>query len=788
MSVTKRDGRKQKISFRKIEKRISNVCMRLNRNYVDASLVSQKVIVGLIPEIQTSQIDALAAETAGNLVLEHPDYSLLAARIALGSLYKITSDSFAKTAERLYNHTDQKSNRKAPLLSENVYEFIQKHGKALDAAIRYDFDSPPASNMDYFGFRTYENANYLLRCENQIAERPQHLLMRVACGLHCGDVDAALETYRALAAGLFTHATPTLFSAGTPTPQLSSCFLLTTKDDSIEGIYDTLKDCALISKNAGGIGLAVHNVRACGSYIKGTNGTSNGLVPMLRVFNDTARYVDQGGGKRKGAFAIYLEPWHADIFDVLLLRKNQGKEELRARDLFYGLWIPDLFMERVEKDEKWTLFCPNSAPGLADVWGEEFVKLYISYEEAKCGKEIKARDLWQAILESQEENGTPYMLYKDACNRTSNQQHLGTIRSSNLCTEIIQYTSPEEIAVCNLASVALPKCVDIKTRTFDHKQLFDIVVLVTRNLNKIIDINHYPVPEAKVSNHRHRPIGIGVQGLADTFILLRYPFESKEARQLNREIFETMYFAALTASMELAKRDGWYETYPGSPMSQGKLHFDHYSKCELSSRWDWKSLRNDIKTYGVRNSLLLAPMPTATTSQILGNNECFEPFTSNLYSRRTLAGEFICITKYLVHDLDELGLWDSMMKNRLKAEKGSVQNIKSIPQELKDLYKTVWEIKQQTIIDYAADRGVFVDQSQSLNIHMKDVSFAKLSSLHFYTWKQGLKTGMYYLRTMSAADAIPFTVDQNLLRQSKAKEIIEGDGVCDKSQCVSCSS
>jgi ribonucleoside-diphosphate reductase alpha chain len=629
---------------------------------------------------------------------------------------------------------------------------IRKNAALLDSSIIYDRDF----SYDYFGFKTLEKS-YLLRIDGKVAERPQQMLMRVAVGIHMDDMEAALETYNLLSEKWFTHATPTLFNAGTPKPQLSSCFLLTMQNDSIDGIYDTLKQCAKISQSAGGIGLSIHNVRATGSYIKGTNGTSNGIIPMLKVFNDTARYVDQGGGKRKGAFAIYLEPWHADIFEFLDLKKNHGKEELRARDLFYALWIPDLFMKRVEENSTWSLMCPNECPGLADCYGDDFEKLYEKYErEGRARKTIKAQELWFEILESQTETGTPYVLFKDHANRKSNQKNLGTIKSSNLCTEIMEYTSNDEVAVCNLASIALPKfVVDGK---FDHKQLLEVTKVATKNLNKIIDINYYPVPQARNSNMRHRPIGLGVQGLADAFIMLRMPFESDEAQGLNRDIFETIYFGALTASMELAKKYGPYETFKGSPISKGIFQFDMWGVEPKSGRWDWNGLRKEIKQHGVRNSLLLAPMPTASTSQILGNNECFEPYTSNIYTRRVLSGEFTVVNKHLLKDLIRLNLWNEGMKNKVIKSNGSIQNIPEIPQHIKDLYKTVWEIKQKTIIDMAADRGAFICQSQSLNIHIQDPNFGKLTSMHFYAWKKGLKTGMYYLRTKAAADAVKFTV------------------------------
>jgi ribonucleoside-diphosphate reductase alpha chain len=647
-------------------------------------------------------------------------------------------------------------------LADDVYEVIKTNAEVLDSNIIYDRDF----RFDYFGFKTLERS-YLLKVENKVVERPQHMFMRVAVGIHKSDIQSAIATYNMMSEGWFTHATPTLFNAGTPKPQMSSCFLLTMKEDSIAGIYDTLKSCAKISQSAGGIGLSIHDVRATGSYIKGTNGTSNGIVPMLRVFNDTARYVDQGGGKRKGSFAIYLEPWHADVFDFLDLKKNHGKEEQRARDLFYALWIPDLFMKRVEEGGDWTLMCPNECPGLSDTYGDQFEALYTKYErEGKGRKTVKAQDLWFKVLESQIETGTPYMLYKDAANLKSNQQNLGVIKSSNLCTEIMEYTAQDEVAVCNLASVALPKFV--RDGKFDHDKLFEITYQVTKNLIKIIDENYYPVPEARNSNMRHRPIGIGVQGLADAFILMRYPFESEEARRLNSEIFETIYYASMTASKDLAKEDGPYETYEGSPNSKGIFQFDMWGVTP-SSRWEWNILKEEVKQYGVRNSLLLAPMPTASTAQILGNNECFEPYTSNIYTRRVLSGEFIIVNKHLLRDLVKLGIWNDDIKNKLVAANGSVQNINEIPDNIKELYKTAWEISQKTIVDMAADRGAYICQSQSLNIFMENANFAKLTSMHFYGWKKGLKTGMYYLRTKAATDAIKFTLEKAAVEQPKAQ-------------------
>ncbi|MFZ9848630.1 MAG: ribonucleoside-diphosphate reductase subunit alpha [Flavobacteriales bacterium] len=751
MFVVKRDGRKESVKFDKITARIQKLCYGLDP-LVDSVSVTMKVIEGLYDGVTTIELDNLAAEIAASNTTKHPDYALLASRIAVSNLHKNTKKSFSDTMKDLYEYIDPKTGEKAALLAKDVYEIIQANAEMLDSSIIYDRDF----GYDYFGFKTLERS-YLLKMNGKIAERPQQMLMRVSIGIHKEDINAAIETYNLMSERWFTHATPTLFNAGTPKPQMSSCFLLTMKSDSISGIYDTLKSSAQISQSAGGIGLAIHNIRATGSYIKGTNGTSNGIIPMLKVFNDTARYVDQGGGKRKGSFAIYMEPWHADIFDFLDLRKNHGKEELRARDLFFALWIPDLFMKRIEEDGNWTLFCPNECPGLADTHSEEFEKLYTKYEkEGRGRKTIKAQELWFAVLESQTETGTPYMLYKDACNSKSNQQNLGTIRSSNLCTEIVEYTAPDEVAVCNLASLALPKFVD-SNGEFDHQRLFDITYVATKNLNKIIDRNYYPVPEAKNSNMRHRPIGLGVQGLADTFILMRLPFTSDEAKKLNSEIFETMYFAGLTASKDLAKEEGAYETFAGSPISKGIFQHDMWNVTP-SPRWNWNELKGEIKKYGVRNSLLLAPMPTASTSQILGNNECFEPYTSNIYSRRTLSGEFVIVNKHLMKDLVKLGLWNDSLKNELIAANGSVQNIDVIPDNIKELYKTVWEMKMKDIIDMAADRGAFIDQSQSLNLFIENPNFAKLTSMHFYGWKKGLKTGMYYLRTKAARDAIKFTV------------------------------
>lgn len=756
MYVLKRDGRKESVKFDKITARINKLSYGLHPQYVDIVKVAQRVIQGLYKGVNTSELDNLAAEEAATLSVIHPDYAILASRIAVSNLHKNTEKSFSKVIEALYHYIDPVTGEKAGLIAQDVFEIVMQHAEYLDSTIIYDRDYA----FDYFGFKTLEKS-YLLKLQGKVAERPQHMYMRVAIGIHKEDIEAAVKTYHLLSEGWFTHATPTLFNAGTPKPQMSSCFLLTMKQDSIDGIYDTLKQCAKISQSAGGIGLAIHDIRAKGSYIKGTNGTSNGIVPMLRVFNDTARYVDQGGGKRKGSFAVYLEPWHADIIDFLDLKKNTGSEELRARDLFLALWTPDLFMKRVEEDGDWSLFCPNEAPGLPDTHSEEFEALYTQYEqEGRARKTMKARDLWARIIEAQIETGVPYMLYKDAANRKSNQQNLGTIRSSNLCTEIIEYTSPDEVAVCNLASIALPKYVN--EGKYDHQKLFEVVYEVTKNLNKIIDRNYYPVPEARNSNMRHRPIGLGVQGLADTFVKLRMPFDSEEAKQLNKEIFETIYYAAMTASKDLAKLEGAYESFPGSPLSKGQFQFDLWN-VSPTNRWEWDILREEVMKYGVRNSLLMAPMPTASTAQILGNNECFEPFTSNMYMRRVLSGEFPVVNKYLLKDLVDLGLWNNEMKQRIMAHNGSIQNIPEIPENLKSLYKTIWEIKQRDIIDMAADRGAYICQSQSLNIFMETPNFAKMSSMHFYAWKKGLKTGMYYLRTKSAADAVKFTVDQSVV-------------------------
>ncbi|MFN2430046.1 MAG: ribonucleoside-diphosphate reductase subunit alpha [Cryomorphaceae bacterium] len=765
--VLKRDGRKEAVKFDKITARIKKLCYGLNP-VIDPYEVAKKVINGIYEGVTTSELDNLAAEVAATNTVKHPDYALLASRIAVSNLHKNTEKSFSRTMELLYEYVDPKTGEPASLIAEDVYEIVKANAEILDSTIIYDRDF----SYDFFGFKTLERS-YLLRTHGEVAERPQHMIMRVAIGIHKEDIDAAIETYNKMSEGWFTHATPTLFNSGTPKPQMSSCFLLTMKEDSISGIYDTLKQTAQISQSAGGIGLSIHDIRAKGSYIRGTNGTSNGIVPMLRVFNDTARYVDQGGGKRKGSFAIYLEPWHADVFDFLEMRKNHGKEEMRARDLFYALWIPDLFMKRVEENTTWTLMDPHECPGLSDAVGAEFEKLYTKYEkEGRGRKTIKAQELWFKVMESQIETGTPYMLYKDSANEKSNQKNLGTIKSSNLCTEIIEYTAPDEVAVCNLASLALPRYV--KKGKFDHDKLFEVTYQVTLNLNKIIDNNFYPTPEARNSNMRHRPIGLGVQGLADAFVLLRLPFDSDGARKLNKEIFETIYYAAMTASKDLAKADGPYETFKGSPISKGVFQFDMWN-VKPSDRWEWDVLREEVKEHGVRNSLLLAPMPTASTAQILGNNECFEPYTANIYTRRVLSGEFVVVNKHLLRDLVKLGIWNDDLRQKLMAANGSVQNIPEIPDNLKELYRTAWEISQKAIIDMAADRGAFICQSQSLNIFMENANFAKLTSMHFYGWKKGLKTGMYYLRTKAAAEAIKFTIDKSKLQSPEEREKIEAE-------------
>ncbi len=791
MFVIKRDGKTESVKFDKITARVEKLCYSLNPALVDPIDVAKKVIEGLYDGVTTSELDNLAAETAASLTTKHPDYALLASRIAVSNLHKNTLKSFSATMRKLHEYVDRKTGKNASLIADDVWEVIEQNAELLDSTIIYDRDF----GFDYFGFKTLEKS-YLLKIEGQIAERPQHLYMRVAVGIHKQDVESAIKTYHLMSERWFTHGTPTLFNAGTPKAQMSSCFLLTMKDDSIEGIYDTLKQTAKISQSAGGIGLSIHNVRATGSYISGTNGTSNGIIPMLKVFNDTARYVDQGGGKRKGAFAVYLEPWHADIFDFLDLRKNHGKEEMRARDLFYALWVCDLFMKRVEADGNWSLFCPHEAPGLPDCFGEEFEALYERYErEGRARKTIKAQELWFAILDAQVETGTPYLLYKDAANSKSNQQNLGTIKSSNLCTEIIEYSAADEVAVCNLASLALPRYVI--NGQFDHEKLYEVTYQVTINLNRVIDQNYYPVKEAQNSNLRHRPVGLGVQGLADAFIKLRLPFESAEAQKLNKEIFETIYYAAMSASKDLAIKEGAYETFKGSPLSKGKFQFDLWNVKPDSGRWNWDELRAEVVKHGVRNSLLVAPMPTASTSQILGNNECFEPYTSNIYTRRVLSGEFVVVNKFLLHDLVALGLWNGNMKNKIITANGSIQDIPEIPADIKELYKTVWEIKMRTIIDMAADRGAYICQSQSLNLFVNQPNASKLTSMHFYAWKKGLKTGMYYLRTQAASQAVKFTVENQGGKNMEAvipehieqvaEEISAGPSCSMEEGCITCS-
>lgn len=752
MHVIRRSGKKEKVKFDKVLLRLEKLSYGLDTKHVSVAEVAAKTLAGIYDGVQTTELDNLSAEIAASMSTKHPDYSILASRIAVSNIHKNVEKTFSENIELLFKYKDEKTGKKAPLIAKDVRDIIKKHADEIDAAIVYDRDF----KYDYFGIKTLERA-YLLRRDGKISETPQQMIMRVAVGIHKKDIKSAIETYELMSKKYFTHATPTLFNAGTPNPQLSSCFLLAMQDDSIAGIYNTLGQTARISQYAGGIGISVHNVRAKGSYIKGTGGISNGIVPMLRNFNETARYVDQGGGKRKGSFAIYMEPWHADIFDFLELKKNHGKEEMRARDLFYALWVPDLFMKRVQANETWSLMDPNVSTGLYDVHSDEFEKLYLQYEkEGKFMRQIPAQELWFKIVESQIETGTPYMLYKDAANAKSNQQNLGTIRSSNLCAEILEYTSPKEVAVCNLASIALNRFI-AEDGTYDFDELGKIVSVIVKNIDRVIDVNFYPVKEAEFSNMRHRPMGIGVQGLADTFAKMKLPFESPEARQLNKDIFETMYYHAVKTSNELAKKHGTYKTYKGSPLSKGKFQFDLWG-VKPSDRYNWEKLRENIKKDGMRNSLLLALMPTASTSQILGNNESFEPVTSNIYTRRVLSGEFIVVNKHLLRDLIKLDLWDDEMKNELISANGSVQNIDRIPQNIKDLYKTVWEISQKTIIDMAADRGAFVCQTQSMNIHMENATPAKVTSMHFYGWEAGLKTGMYYFRTKAARDAIKFTV------------------------------
>ncbi len=763
MYVVKRDGRKDPIKFDKITARIAKMCYGLDA-MVSPEAVAMKVIEAIFDGITTKGLDNLAAEVAVEKTIEHPDYALLASRIIVSNLHKETKNNFSEVMNDLYNYIDPKTGENAALLSEEVHSIIMGNPELFDSNIVYDRDF----KYDYFGFKTLMRS-YLMRLDGETVERPQQMLMRVAIGIHKNDINAVLKTYNLMSEGWFTHASPTLFNAGTEKPQLSSGFLLTNKEDSINGIYDTLKSCAQISQLAGGLGLAVHNVRAKGSYIKGSSGASNGIVPMLKVFNNTAKYVDQGGGKRKGSFAIYIEPWHADIFDFLDLKKNHGKDEQRARDLFYALWIPDLFMKRVQENGDWTVMCPHECPGLSDVYGDEFETRYTEYEKAGKGREtIKAQELWFKILEAQIETGMPYMLYKDAANIKSNQQNVGVVKSSNLCAEIIAYSSPDEVASCTLASLALPKYIN-EGKDFDFEALFNVAYEATLNLNKIIDGNYYPVEEARKSTLRHRPIGLGVQGLADAFILMGYPFESKEAKSLNQEIFETIYFAAMTASKDLAKEYGHYDTYPGSPVSKGIFQYDMWNVTP-TKRWEWKLLKEEVKKYGIRNSLLIAPMPTNYTSQILGNNPCFEPYTSNISTRCINSGELINVNKHLQKDLVKEGLWNSDMRKDIMANNGSVQNLEGIPQRIKNLYKTAWEIPQTTLIDQAADRGAFICQSQSLNIFMENANFGKLTAMHFHGWEKGLKTGMYHLKTKASSDSIKFNINKRVVQKTAVVE------------------
>lgn len=784
MLVTKRDGTEEEVSYDKITNRLKKLMWGIDENTLNLLNITKKIINGIYNKIHTEELDILSAEICANLITEHPNYSILASRIEISNLHKKTKKKFSQVIEQLYNYENKHTKLKGTLVSKELYKVLSNNRKKINSSILYDRDY----NYDYFGIKTLQRS-YLMKIDGQIVERPQHMLMRVSLGIHGKDIDSAIQTYNLMSQKYFTHATPTLFNSGTPRPQLSSCFLLDMQEDSIEGIYETLKQTAKISKNAGGIGLAIHKIRSNGSFIKGTNGYSNGIIPMLRVFNNTARYVDQGGGRRKGSFAMYLEPWHSDIFNFLNLRKNHGNEEERCRDLFLGLWIPDLFMKQVVENKKWYLMCPNQSPGLHECYGEEFENLFWKYvEEKRYIEEIDARKLWDAILESQIETGTPYMLYKDACNKKSNQQNLGTIKSSNLCSEIVEFTSPEECAVCNLASIGLPSFYESETNTFNYEKLGKVTRHITRNLDKIIDVNYYPIKQAENSNLKHRPIGIGVQGLADLFYLFKYPFESNEAKELNKKIFATIYYYALKESNQLAIEKGKYSSYEGSPASNGLLQFDLWNE-KPHDMYNWEELREQIKKDGIRNSLLLAPMPTASTSQILGNNECFEPYTTNIYIRRTLAGEFVCINKFLLEDCLNMGIWNKSLKNKIIANNGSIQNLNEFPDDMKKLYKTVWEIKQKNIINMAADRGIYIDQSQSLNIYMSDISKNKLSSMHFFGWKKGLKTGMYYLRTKPATDAIKFTIqkEEEINDEQNLENAKLACSIKNKDDCLMCS-
>jgi len=773
MYVIKRGGQRAPVEFDKILQRIKKVGTEVGiaLNYTSLTM---KVIDQLYNGISTTQIDELTADQCASLSSLHPDYNILAGRIVISNHQKNTPKSFSEVMAKLYHFQDKQGDH-TPLISEDLYLFSCMNSSELDELCVYSRDYL----IDFFGFKTLERA-YLMRIHDIIVERPQHMWLRVAIGIHGNNMERIKETYTCMSKKYFTHATPTLFNAGTPRPQLSSCFLLAMEDDSVNGIYNTLGDCAKISKWAGGIGLHIHNIRATGSHIRGTNGTSNGIVPMLRVFNNTAKYIDQGGGRRNGSFAIYLEPWHADIEAFLQMRKNHGDEELKARDLFYALWIPDLFMERVKTDGNWTLMCPDECKGLADVYGDEFKTLYEKYEKDGKGRTtMSARKLWFQILDAQMETGTPYLCYKDAANRKTNQQNVGIIKSSNLCTEVMQVSTPKETAVCNLASIALPSCIDTTTTppTFNFDLLHEIARIVTFNLNQVIDVNYYPTEKTKTSNKRHRPIGIGVQGLADTFIQMGYCFASNEARELNKWIFETIYHAALEQSCELASIHGPYETYDGSPISKGMLQFDMWNVTPIEGRYDWNELREKIKRHGIRNSLLVAPMPTASTSQILGYNECIEPLTSNIYSRRTLAGEFMVTNKYLMRELIDLDLWNDRIKNNIIANNGSIQQIDIIPKHIREKYKTVWEIPMRSLIDMSADRGAYICQSQSLNLWIEDPTYSNLTSMHFYSWSKGLKTGIYYLRRRARHQAQQFTIEPE--EGEGTQSLIQEDEICE---------
>lgn len=783
LQVLKRNGELENVSYDKITQRIELLTQQHPplSNDINPTLVVQKVIAGIYDKISTSNIDELAAEICASMTVVHIDYAKLASRIVVSNLHKNTPNSLVDAMQICYDNINPKTDNHAPQISKETLKIIRKNSEELEKVINYDKDF----NYDYFGMKTLMRA-YLkrafIRGKDTIIERPQHMLMRVSVGIWKNNIPMVIETYNRMSNKEYTHATPTLFNSGTTQSQLSSCFLIANEDDSLEGITNTFSEVAKISAKAGGIGVSISNLRAKGSYIRGSGGTSNGLMPYLRNMNEWSRYWDQGGGKRKGSFAMYVEPWHADIFTFLEIKKNHGKEEMRARDLFPALWIPDLFMERVENDDHWTLMCPNECPGLFDVYGEQFNKLYHRYESQGKGKRVvRARELWEEIVKSQIETGTPYMMYKDSCNYKSNQKNLGTIRSSNLCTEIVEYSDDKETAVCNLISISLKACIrDIGDElVFDHNKLFDITRHGTLSLDQVIDSTDYPTEKARRSNKRHRPLGIGVQGLADVFALLRVPFDSEQAKELNKRIFETIYYAALDTSCEMAKKKGTYESYKGSPASQGLLQYDLWGKTEevenSNQQHNWRLLKRKIKQYGLRNSLLLAPMPTASTSQILGNNECFEPFTSNLYVRRTLSGEFIVVNQYLLNDLMNLGLWDDSMKNKLMSSNGSIQSFDEIPQSIRDLYKDAYELSMKTIIDMAADRAIFIDQSQSMNLFMTNASVSKITSMHFYGWKSGLKTGMYYLRTKAAVDAIKFTVDKSSLENKLNGESIDPD-------------